>query len=107
MALKHAEPGEIVHLQPPGAAISSMATAALVKSDRFEAVHLVIRAGSTIPTHKVDGFITLHCLEGEAVLDAGGEAELRAGDWLYLERGTPHSLRAVEDTALLLTILFD
>ena len=39
----------------------------------------------------------------------GGDApaELRAGDWLFLYPGTPHSVETVADTSLLLTILFD
>lgn len=107
MALKHVEPGQVVHLQPLGAALSMSKTSALVKSDRFEAVRLIVPAGTTIPSHKVEGFITLFCLEGRACLGADREIELRPGDWTYLERGTPHSVRAVEDAMLLLTILFD
>jgi quercetin dioxygenase-like cupin family protein len=107
MALKHVEPGEVAHLHPLGAALASSTTSALMKSERFEAVRLIIPAGTTIPTHKVQGFITLLCLDGHSVLGIDREMELRPGDWTYLERGTPHSLRAVEDSALLLTILFD
>lgn len=107
MALKHVEPGEVVHLQQLGAPLSASRTSALVKSDRFEAVRLVVPAGTTIPSHKVEGFITLFCVEGHAFIGIDREIELRPGDWLYLERGTPHSVRAIEDSALLLTILFD
>jgi quercetin dioxygenase-like cupin family protein len=107
MALKHVEPGEVAHLHAVGAALARSTTTALVKSDRFEAVRLIVPAGTTIPTHKVQRFITLLCLEGHAILGIDREIELRPGDWTYLERGTPHSVRAVEDSALLLTILFD
>jgi quercetin dioxygenase-like cupin family protein len=107
MALKHVEPGEVVHLQPLGAALAGSGTAALVKSDRFEAVRLIVPAGTTIPSHKVEGFITLFCLEGHVVLRTDRAIDLRPGDWIYLERGTSHSVEVVEDSALLLTILFD
>ena len=107
MALKHAKPGEVVSLQPLGSALGGAKTSALVKSDRFEAVRLVVPAGTVIPSHKVDGYLTLHCLEGWIVLGAGKDIELGAGDWIYLERGTAHSVRGVEDSSLLLTILFD
>ena len=96
-----------MHLQPLGAALPMLKTSALMKSDRFEAVRLVITAGTVIPSHQVDGFITLFCLEGYVILDVDRETELRAGDWIYLDRGSPHSVRGVEDSALLLTILFD
>jgi quercetin dioxygenase-like cupin family protein len=107
MALKHAEPGEVVHLLPKGNRLSTSKTSAIVKSDRFEAVRLVIPGGASIPSHDVDGFITLLCLEGHAVLQTDEEIGLRPGDWVYLGRGVTHSLRGIEDSALLLTILFD
>lgn len=107
MALHHAKPGEVVDLRPLGAALTTARTAALVKSDRFEAARLVIPAGTDIPQHTVGGYIILHCLEGRVVLQARSEIELRAGDWVYLDRGEPHALRGVEDASLLLTILFD
>jgi quercetin dioxygenase-like cupin family protein len=106
MALKHALPGEIVDLRPLGSALASATTSALVKSDRFEAVRLIVRAGTTIPSHQVPGHVTLHCLEGRVALGPLG-AEMFAGDWLYLDRGEPHSVRGIEDASLLLTILFD
>lgn len=107
MALKHAESGEVVHLQPLGASLAAMKTSALVKSDRFETVRLIVQAGASIPSHKVEGFITLFCLEGHAILEAESEIELRPGDWIYLERGAPHAVRAIKDSALLLHIMFD
>jgi quercetin dioxygenase-like cupin family protein len=105
MALNHAGPGEIVTLgsRAPGAS----RTVALVKRDRFEAVRLSVPAGATIPAHQVDGFLTLYCLDGHAVLVADRDIHLRPGDWVYLDRGAPHAVRGVEDSALLLTILFD
>lgn len=107
MALKHAKAGEIVDLSPLGPQLRASRTAAIVKSDAFEAVRLVVRAGATIPTHKVAGPIMLHCLEGRAVIGFGGaEVELSSGDWLHLEGGEPHSVRGIEDSSLLLTIIF-
>lgn len=103
MALKHAAPGDVVNLLDP----DSAKTAALVKSDRFEAVRLVVPSGGAIPVHQVPGFITLLCLAGHAALDHEREVQLRAGDWIYLDRGAPHSVRGIEDSVLLLTILFD
>lgn len=107
MALKHVEPGEVVDLRPLGPALGQAKTSALVKSDRFEAVRLIVPAGTTIPTHQVDGYITLLCIEGRVVLGGERDIELGAGDWVYLERGAPHSVRGIQDASLLLTILFD
>jgi quercetin dioxygenase-like cupin family protein len=108
MALAHAAPGERIHL-PSLAAISGEAkTTALVKTDRFEAVHLVMKSGTRIAPHAVEGYFTLHCLEGAVALGTSGRnITLHGGDWVYLERGERHGLTAAEDSSLLLTILFD
>ena len=107
MALKHAEPGEVVNLSPLGSALASAKTSALVKSDRFEAVRLIVPAGSAIPSHRVQGYLTLHCLEGRVALGGENQITLSAGDWTYLERGADHSVRGIEHSSLLLTIMFD
>ena len=105
MALKHVTSGEVAHL----AVIDDPAarTRALARTSSFEAIHLVVRAGETLPVHKVDGSITLHCLEGHVAFEGGKSPDMRGGDWLYLEPGTPHAVRGIADSALLLTILFD
>ena len=107
MALRHVGPGEKVRLLPLAGEIADERTAALVKTAQFEAVRLVLPAGSTIPAHAVDGQISLYCLEGAVVLQTTGDLRLDAGEWVYLDGGERHALRAIEDTALLLTILFD
>jgi quercetin dioxygenase-like cupin family protein len=107
MALRHANAGQIVDLQPLGAALKQARTNAIVKSDLFEAVRLVVGAGKDIKPHKVDGPITLHCLEGRALLRLPTETlELTAGQWVYLDAGEPHSVSGIEDSSFLLTILF-
>ena len=106
MALRHVEPGEKVSLASKATAAGAR-TAALVKTDRFEAAQLVIGARDKIARHSVPGYATVHCLEGKVVLETSESIELTAGDWLYLERGQEHSVEAIQDSSLLLTILFD
>lgn len=107
MALRRASAGQIVDLKPLGTGLKQARTTALVKSETFEAMRLVVRAGSDIKPHRVDGPITLHCLEGLAFLRLpNATLELSAGQWVYLDGGEPHSITAIEDTSFLLTILF-
>jgi quercetin dioxygenase-like cupin family protein len=106
MALRHVEPGERVHLASEGTP-AGQRTAALVKTDRFEAAQLVIGARDKIARHSVPGYATIQCLEGKVVLETHEPIELTSGDWLYLERGQEHSVEAIEDSSLLLTIMFD
>jgi quercetin dioxygenase-like cupin family protein len=105
MALKHAKSGDVLHLS--GVDDPAARTVALAKTRSFEAIHLVVRARETLPVHRVEGSMTLHCLEGRVRFDAGKAVDMRAGDWVYLDPGTPHALHGIDDSALLLTILFD
>jgi len=107
MAMHHTSSAQIFDLTPLGSGLKAARTTAIVKSERFEAVRLIVHAGADIKTHKVDGPITLHCLEGRALLYLpDSELELSAGKWVYLDGGVPHSIRGIEDASLLLTILF-
>lgn len=107
MALHHAAPGEVVDLLPTDAASSGERSTAIVKTDHFETIRLVMPRGAAMRRHQVPGSITLHCLEGhvELALDDGTIA-LRRHQWVHLAGGAPHSVRSVEDSVLLLTILF-
>jgi len=105
MALHHAAPGEKVQLASVRDGPHPRSVA-LVKTDGLEAAQLFLRSGERIADHAVAGFAILHCLEGSLVVEAPDQIQLGAGDWVYLERGRPHSLRAIEDSSLLLTILF-
>lgn len=107
MALHHAKPGEVVDLRALGSKLKNARTAAIVKSDQFEAIRLIVQAGTEIPSHEVSGSITLHCLEGRVSLRLEKSTiELNAGEWVYLDGGEAHSVKGVEDSSLLLTIFF-
>jgi quercetin dioxygenase-like cupin family protein len=106
MDIHHAAAGEVMRL--PAISDPQAKTAALVKADSFEAIHLVVRAGEHIPDHKVEGSMSLYCIEGEAaIVTQAGERRLSAGDWLYLQPGAPHAVHGITDAGLILTILFD
>ena len=83
-------------------------TTALVKNDAFEAIRLVLSKGQEVyHDHEVESMITLYCIERRVALTAGDAIhDLAAGHWLCLMRNDPHTLRAIEDSSLLLTILF-
>ena len=107
MALKHAKSGEVVDLRPLGDKINGAKTSAIIKSEHFEAIRLIVLAGSTIPTHEVAGNVMLHCLEGHVRLGLGnGNIDLKAGEWVYLDRCEDYAISGVEDSCVLMTILF-
>lgn len=106
MAVQHAKAAEIVDLRPLGAGLKTAKTTAIIKSETFEAMRLIVLAGASIPAHQVSGAIMLHCLEGCIRLVLPDTTlQLSAGQWVYLDGGARHSLQGVEDSSLLLTIL--
>jgi quercetin dioxygenase-like cupin family protein len=106
MAIPHATPGQVINIGPLGSALSKTVTTTLIKSDGLEVIRLVVPAGKVIPSHKVAGEITVQCLEGRVAFTALGEArELQAGQMCYLSGGEEHSLKGLEDSSVLVTIL--
>ena len=106
MALHHLGPAEKLHL-PSRSSDGNGRAIALVKTDRFEAAQLTLAAGASIARHSVAGYATIQCIEGNVLLETDQTIKLRSGDWLYLDRGQDHSVRAIDDALLLLTILFE
>ena len=106
MSIPHAQPGEVINVRPLGPAIKTTKTATLAKTADLELIRLVLPAGKQIATHKAPGEVTVQCLEGRVSFVAGNTTrELAAGQLLYLEAGAPHSLAALEDSSLLVTML--
>lgn len=107
MALKHAKSGEVVDLGPLGDKLKATKTSAIIKSEHFEAIRLIVHAGSTIPTHEVAGNVMLHCLEGHLRIGlSDGDIDLKEGEWVFLDRFEDYSISGVENSCVLMTILF-
>jgi len=77
----------------------------LCKYEDFRVVLMALRAHTRMPTHRADGRISIQSLTGHILVRAEGRTfELRAGGLLALDRGLPHEVEALEDSAFLLTI---
>ncbi|HEY4311965.1 MAG TPA: cupin domain-containing protein [Pirellulales bacterium] len=106
MALPRAQLNQVIDVRPLGHGIATSPTSTLLTTESLELIRLVMPAGKKIPTHQVPGEITVQCLEGKIEFTAGDRShELRAGEMLGLPGGCPHSLSAVEDATVLVTIL--
>jgi quercetin dioxygenase-like cupin family protein len=105
MTVAHAAPGEVIDTLPAGATPPDLATT-LIRTSRVQVVRLVLPPGRGIPQHRAAGEITVHCLAGRVALTALGRTqELAAGQLLLLPGGAEHSLRALEDAVVLVTVL--
>ena len=106
MALHHATSGEKIALQRGDDDIAHFTSVALVKTEHMELIRLVLPVERPIPEHRVDGEVTIVCLEGEIAIDAHDKTtSLQPNEMLYLAGGVPHTIRAVSDAVALMTIL--
>jgi quercetin dioxygenase-like cupin family protein len=77
----------------------------LAKSGRLRLVLVALNAGVEIGVHHADSPMTIQLLEGSLSFRLGGEDhELRAGQVLFFGPGEAHDIRAVDESALLLTL---
>ncbi len=93
-------------IRPLGPAIHEARSAPLIKTEGLEVIRLIVRKGKELPSHKARGEATIQCLEGKAEFSKGGTTHtLLPGQLIHLKQGEAHSLLALEDTSLLVTIL--
>jgi quercetin dioxygenase-like cupin family protein len=84
---------------------SGRAGRTLAKAGRFRLTLVAMADGNLIGTHQADSPMTLHVLSGRIQFRAGGEDHgLHAGQVLFFGPGDAHDIRAVGETALLITI---
>ena len=106
MALPHAQPLDVVSVRPLGDALSGARSTSLLKTDRLQLLHIVLRSHEDQPEHHVDDECSIHCLEGVVeVVTPGGTMRLAAGELVVLPAQQRHSLRARSDSAVLVTLL--
>ncbi len=77
----------------------------LVKYSDFRIVLILMRAGTLMEEHKADARISIHALSGRLLVQLPEKlVELSTGHLLVLEKCLPHDVKAVEDSAFLLSI---
>ncbi len=107
MATHHASPSEIVDLETWAQDLPNEHAKTIVKTHEMELARLVFPAGGEFPEHRVSGPVVIHCVKGEIEFTAMGATQiLKPGQLLYLMPDEPHSLRALTNAVVLLTIIF-
>lgn len=105
MAIHHAEPGDVIDIRPLGSHLAQAVTTTLAKTEQMEIIRLILPAGKKIPSHRVAGPITVHCLEGRVEFQAFGKWQtLEPGQLLFLTGGELHAVRSIEHSSVLVTI---
>jgi quercetin dioxygenase-like cupin family protein len=109
VALPHAGLFDVINIRPLGDAPEQDAlSTSLIKTDRVQLLHLILRAHTEQPAHRLSDECTVHCLQGEVeVVTPAGTRRLHPGCVLVLPAAEPHSLRARSDSTVLVTLLLD
>lgn len=107
MALKHAQPLEVIDLHATDATRGTAFSSSLLKASHLQLLRVVLEAGHALPEHHVPGEITIQCLSGEAdVAISSRTCRLVAGSLVMLPAAEPHRVHAHRDTVLLVTVVF-
>jgi quercetin dioxygenase-like cupin family protein len=102
MALPHAQSGQIVSVRPLGDRLLDTVTTAILKAGQLEVMRLVLPVGKE---HQTPGEATVQCIEGLVEFASEGATQrLRPGDFVHLAPRALHSLKAVENASLLVTL---
>ncbi|HET9668240.1 MAG TPA: cupin domain-containing protein [Casimicrobiaceae bacterium] len=106
MAIPHAPQNEIIDVRPYGRALTEADSQLLVRTEHLEIFRYALPSGKAIQEHTAAGVMVAQCIEGAIAFTAKGRTQtLSPGDLLWLEDGVPHSLTALSDASLLVTIL--
>jgi quercetin dioxygenase-like cupin family protein len=77
----------------------------LAKAGRLRITLVALNAGIEVGTHHAESPLTIQLLDGALSFRlAGREHELKPGQVLFFGPGEAHDIRAVEESALLLTL---
>ena len=77
----------------------------LVKHDDFRVVLTALAPRARLPEHRTEGRISIQTVVGRIQVRAQGRTfDLSVGGLLALDRGVPHEVEALEESAFLLTI---
>ena len=77
----------------------------LVKNQDFRIVLTVMKAGAVLHEHKTSGRISVQIVSGHIQMHVQSKVfNLPAGHLLALDRAVPHDVKALEDSAFLLTL---
>ncbi len=97
---------EIVRLKgEPAWAGNDRHGSSLVKGDGINVALIVLKKGAKMQEHHTRAPITVHVIEGRINFVANSKTQpVTAGIVVALDRGIEHSIEAVEESALVLTV---
>lgn len=108
MATHHASSNEVVDLATWAQDVPNEKSKVILKTDDMELVRLALPAGKEFADHKVSGPIVVQCISGKIEFVAKQTTQiLTPGQLVYLMPDESHAVKAVLDSVVLLTIIFE
>ena len=97
--------GEVVDLKATPENEAHLSTV-LVQSEELQVTRLEIAAGKELPPQRTVGDVTVQCLEGHVAIRVGEDEpkELAPGDLMYLCAKVEHSIEAIKDSVILMSM---
>ena len=106
MAIGHAKRGQLVDLNSWPTSLAPGQSHAIIVTNEMEVARLVLPAGKSLPDHAITSPIIIHCLKGTIELQTERVRQsISSGQLVHLEAGNPHSINALKDSEVLLTII--
>jgi len=101
----YSNPAEVVDVRPLGPkGLISLQSRTLMLTHDVEIVRVIIPLRESISSDKAKGDTIFQCLEGCVKVSAFGKTQvLDAGSLLFLPRGEPYTIQAVDDSSVLMT----
>ena len=96
---------ELAQLHAEAAWNSGQNARTLVKYDDLRVVLMALKSGARLPGHQTKGRISIQTVAGHIQVRAADRTfDLPTGTLLALDQGLPHDVKALEESAFLLTI---
>lgn len=106
MSIQHFAPGDIIDISPVGGNLEATASATLIRENHIEVFRFVLKSGKSTPEHTAAGDLTIQCLQGVVELTMHSRVQvLEANQLVYLKADDAHTVKALADSVLLITIL--
>ena len=88
MTLKHAQPMEVIALEPDDSSPNKPVSSSLLRTPQLHLLRLVLANGQRVLEHHMPGEITIQCVSGEADIETPGNVcRLPAGTLVMLPGG--------------------
>jgi quercetin dioxygenase-like cupin family protein len=106
MAIHHAKPNELVDLNEWPHDVTTGRSHTLISVKGLQLARIILKAGQEMPSHSLAATVIIQVIGGAVTLQTGTSRQsVNEGQLVYLAPDETHSITALDDAVVLLTIL--